>query len=93
MKYYFTYVLKSNKDNMLYYGQTKNLKLRIEQHIKGMVQSTQYRRPLELIYFEGCLNKDDALKREKYFKTYYRRMFVKKRLTNYFISKNSNSTG
>ena len=78
---------------MLYYGQTKNLKLRIEKHNKGMVQSTQYRRTLELIYFEGCLDKDDALKREKYFKTYYGRMFVKKRLTNYFITKNSNSTG
>jgi len=93
MKYYFTYVLNRYKDNMLYYGQTKDLKLRIEQHNKGMVQSTQNRRPLELIYFEGCLNKADALKREKYFKTYYGRMFVKKRLSNYFITKNSYSTG
>ena len=84
MEFYYTYVLKSKKDNKLYYGYTKNLKLRIEQHNKGKVESTKHRRPLELIYFEGCLNRADALKREKYFKTYYGRMFVKGRLNNYF---------
>ena len=84
MAFYYTYVLKSKKDNKLYYGYTKNLKLRIEQHKKGKVDSTEHRRPLELIYFEGCLNRGDALKREKYFKTHYGRMFVKGRLTNYF---------
>lgn len=26
-------------------------------------------RPLQLIYFEACLNKDDAFRREKYLKT------------------------
>ena len=67
MAFYYTYVLKSKKDNKLYYEYTKNLKLRIEQHNKGKVESTKHRRPLELIYFEGCLNRADALKREKYF--------------------------
>jgi len=92
LEFYHTYVLKSKKDNKLYYGYTKNLKLRIEQHKKGQVESTKHRRPLELIYFEGCLNRADALKREKYFKTHYGRMFVKKRLTNY-LNNNSYSTG
>ncbi len=27
-------------------------------------------KPLELIYYEACLDKQDALKREKYFKTH-----------------------
>jgi len=80
------------KDKKLYYGYTKNLKLRIGQHNQGKVESTKYRRPLEIIYFEGCQNRGDALKREKYFKTHYGRMFVKKRLTNYFKN-NSYSTG
>lgn len=92
MKFYYTYVLFSNKDLKYYYGYTENLKLRIEQHAKGNVESTKYRRPLELIYFEGCLNKDDALKREKYFKTYYGRMFLKNRLKNQMLLK-SYSTG
>ena len=82
MKFYYTYVLQSLKDFNFYYGYTNNLKSRIEQHNKGDVESTKYRRPLKLIYFEGCLNKKDALKREKYFKTYYGRMHLKKRLLN-----------
>ena len=93
MKFYFTYVLRSKKDNKLYHGYTKNLKLRIEQHKMGKVESTKHRRPLELIYFEGCPAKEDALKREKYFKTHYGRMFIKKRLQTYFNSLNSYSTG
>jgi len=43
-----------------------------------MVNSTKNRRPLKLIYFEACLSQADDLKREKYFKTYYGRMFLKK---------------
>ena len=82
MKFYYTYVLQSLKDLKFYYGYTENLKSRIEQHNKGKVESTKYRRPLKLIYFEGCLNKKDAIKREKYLKTYYGKMFLKKRLLN-----------
>jgi putative endonuclease len=93
MKFYYTYALRSKKDKKLYYGYTKNLKLRIEQHNKGLVESTKNRRPLQLIYFEACINRDDAIKREKYFKTHYGRMYIKKRLTNYFNSVNSYSTG
>lgn len=85
-------MLFSKKDLKYYYGYTENLKLRIEQHNKGKVESTRYRRPLELVYFEGCLTKDDAIKREKYFKTYYGKMFLKNRLKNYILL-NSNSTG
>ena len=93
MKFYYTYVLLGKKDFNLYFGYTENLKSIIEQHNKGKVESTKYRRPLELIYFEGCLNRYDALKREKYFKTYYGRMYIKKRLKNYFMLINSYSTG
>ena len=86
MNFYYTYVLQSLKDLNFYYGFTNNLKSRIEQHNKGQVESTKYRRPLKLVYFEGCLNKEDALKREKYFKTYYGRMYLKKRLLNSYLS-------
>jgi len=82
MNFYYVYVLQSLKDHKFYYGFTNNLKSRIEQHNKGRVESTKHRSPLKLVYFEGCLNKDDALKREKYFKTYYGRMYLKKRLLN-----------
>ena len=93
MEFYYTYVLLSLKDQKLYYGFTNNLKLRIKRHSNGEVKSTKYRRPLELIYYEACLSKEDAIRREKYFKTYYGRMFLNKRLKNYFNLLNSYSTG
>ena len=82
--FYFTYILRSHKDGKNYSGFTKNLKLRLELHNKGKVESTKHRRPLELIYFEACKSRDDALRREKYFKTYYGKMFIRKRLKSYF---------
>lgn len=79
-QYFYVYVLRSLKDGKNYTGYTKNLKLRLEQHEKGLVESTKNRRPLKLIYFEGCLNQQDATHREKYLKTHYGKMFLKNRL-------------
>ncbi len=56
-----------------------------EQHDKGLVQSTRHRRPLELVYYEACLLKEDSLRREKYLKTHYGKMFLKKSLKSYFM--------
>jgi len=81
---YYTYVLKSKKDGNNYVGFTHDLVGRFEQHRKGEVVSTRDRRPLILIYYEACHNKGDALRREKYFKTHYGRMFLQKRLKSYF---------
>ncbi len=81
---YYTYVLQSKKDGKQYVGYTKDLKLRFEQHCKGQVESTRHRRPLKLIYYEVCMEEDDAKRREKYLKTHYGKMFLKKRLKFYF---------
>jgi putative endonuclease len=74
-QYYYIYVLHSIKDGKNYTGYTKNLKLRLHQHNSGQVESTRNRLPMILIYFEGCLNQQDATKREKYLKTHYGKMF------------------
>ena len=79
-QFYYTYILHSKKDGKNYTGYTKNLKLRLQQHNAGQVESTKNRTPLELIYFEGCLNQQDATHREKYLKTHYGKMFIKNRL-------------
>jgi len=55
-----------------------------EQHNKSEVDSTKNRTPLKLIYFEACINSDDATRREKYLKTHYGKMFIKKRLATWF---------
>jgi len=84
-EFYYTYVLKSLKDNKFYVGYTQNIKLRFEQHNKGLVQSTKERRPLSLIYYEACVDQKDALHREKYLKTYYGKMFLHNRLKSYLM--------
>ena len=76
-------VLRSEKDGKFYTGFTSNLKLRFEQHNKGLVGSTRDRGPRRLIYYEACLDQNDATKREKYLKTYHGKMFLKKRLKSY----------
>jgi putative endonuclease len=81
--FYYVYVLYSGKDNKFYTGYTKNLKLRFEEHKKGKVESTKDRKPLKLIYYEACLNQQDATHREKYLKTYLGKMFFKNRLKSY----------
>ena len=80
---YYVYILKSSKDNKLYTGYTNNLKLRFELHQKGRVESTKDRRPLKLIYYEACLNQQDATYREKYLKTYHGKLFLRNRLKSY----------
>ena len=80
---YYVYILKSLKDGNNYVGYTPNLKLRIEKHNKGLVPATKNRRPLNLIYYESCLNKGDALHREKYLKTSWGKRYIKNRLSNY----------
>jgi putative endonuclease len=72
---FYTYILPSVKDKGFYTGFTKNLKLRFELHNKGLVESTKDRRPFKLIYYEACLGKDDAIRREKYFMMYHEKMF------------------
>ena len=81
--FYYIYVLLSDKDHNLYVGFTENLQSRLEEHRKGRVISTKDRRPLTLIYSEACRNKTDALKREKYLKTYLGKMFLRNRLKSY----------
>jgi putative endonuclease len=95
---YYTYVLQSIKDKGLYAGFTKNLKLRFEQHNKGRVESTKDRTPVKLIYYEACLDQDDATKREKYLKTYNGTRYLAKRLKSYLtgvnpVQKNSGALG
>ena len=80
---YYTYVLQSEKDRGFYTGFTKDLKLRFEQHNRGKIDSTKSRRPLKIIYYEGCLNQADATKREKYLKTYNGKRFLHNRLKSY----------
>jgi putative endonuclease len=83
---FYTYVLMSKQDGNFYIGYTNNLETRLKEHQKGKVKSTATRNPLKLIYYEACLNENDALKREKYFKSGFGRRFIKNRLETFLTS-------
>ena len=80
---YYTYVLQSRKDGQFYTGFTQDLKLRFEQHNKGSVEATKDRRPLDLIYYEACICRNDATHREKYLKSYHGKSYIRRRLKSY----------
>ena len=82
-QFYYVYVLRSLKDGNLYVGATQDLRLRLQQHEAGNVQSTAHRRPLELIYYEACRSQHDAFKREKYLKSAWGKRYLKTRLAGY----------
>ena len=81
--HYFVYVLKSQKDGLWYTGYTSNIENRLNLHNSGQVSSTKNRTPFELIYWEGCLNQQDATRREKYLKSGNGKIYLENRLKNY----------
>ena len=82
--FFYIYVLKSKNYEELYIGSTNNLLRRIEKHNQGLVQSTKPYRPWQIIYYEACLDIEDAKRRESYFKTSQGRRLLKRRLKEYF---------
>jgi putative endonuclease len=83
---YYVYVLKSLKDDFFYTGFTNELERRIEEHNKGYQISTKSRLPFQLIYYEYCLNKQDAIAREKYLKSGMGKKYIKNRIKFYLES-------
>jgi len=82
-KYYLTYVLRSIADRQFYVGFTKDLLARLCSHNSGLVSSTKKRIPMELVYWEGCLNQEDVTRREKYLKSAWGKRYIKSRVRAY----------
>ena len=66
---FFTYILRSQKDNTFYYGSTADLEARIKVHNSGKVRYTKGHRPYLLHYYEKYETRKEAMEREKYFKS------------------------
>ena len=74
---FYAYVIKSEKNGMLYKGSTDDLERRINQHNKGKVKSTKGSRPWTLVHVEKFGTREDAYAREKQLKTGTGREFLK----------------
>jgi len=86
-RWYYTYILQSKTNGHFYTGTTNNLNKRLKQHNNGLVFSSRYMLPLQLIYFEAFLDKDDAYHRERYLKSGMGKRYLKNRLEGYLTSK------
>lgn len=73
----------SLKNNELYTGFTSDLKKRLQEHNQGLNFSTKRYMPWKVVYYEACLDKDDAVRRERYLKTTQGGRLVKRRLKEY----------
>jgi putative endonuclease len=81
---YFVYVIENLKKN-LYIGLTDDVENRLKEHQRGETYTTRrLGGPWRLIYLEGCLNKTDAQKRERFLKRGHGREYLKDRLKYYF---------
>ncbi len=74
---YYAYVLQSEIDNRLYKGHTKDIANRLKEHNSGKTKSTKGYIPWKAVYFETFKTKEEAIIREKYFKTGIGRQFLK----------------
>ena len=82
---FYNYVLQSLKNKSLYTGYTIDLRKRLKEHNQGLSQATKPYRPWKLLYYEACLNENDAKRREHYLKTSQGQRLLKRRLREYFF--------
>lgn len=75
---YYVYILRSKVDGRLYKGHTEDLDQRLNQHNSGKTKSTKGFVPWDLVYHEKYETREEAIIREKYFKTGSGRAFLKK---------------
>ena len=83
---YYVYLLKSKQNGHLYTGSANDLKKRLAEHASGKSGHTRKYLPYDLIYYEACLNKEDARAREKYLKSGMGKRYLKNRLRRFLIS-------
>jgi len=77
---WYTYIIQSKKDQKLYTGMSNDLRKRLLQHNDGKSTYTKGRGPFTLVYYEACLNQDDARSRELYLKSGMGKRYIKNRL-------------
>jgi len=77
------YVLRSESDFGFYIGFSTDLKRRLSEHTRRTSFATKSRGPWKLIYYEGYLNQEDALGRERYLKSGSGRRFLRAQLRHY----------
>ena len=79
MKFY-VYLIKSTLFDYTYVGHTQNLETRLFEHNRGKTKSNKAYKPFVLVYSEEFSSREEAIQREKYFKTGSGREFLKSKM-------------
>ena len=82
---FYTYILKSTKNSLMYTGYTKDLRKRFKEHNNNESTYTKGRGPFKLIYYEACVDELDARSREKYLKAGKGKRYIKSRLKRFLF--------
>ncbi len=77
---FYVYILRSIKDGFWYTGFTYDLRKRLSQHNMQKGGWTKNHGPYDLIYYEACLNENDAKARELYLKSGMGKRYLRNRL-------------
>lgn len=75
---YTVYAICSSLDGRIYVGFTENVTRRLQQHNEGKTKSTKGYRPWKLIFEEQANTREEARRKEKYYKSGVGKEFLKK---------------
>ncbi len=84
---FYVYILRSDKDDSFYIGQTNDVNKRLNFHNLGLSRYTSRKLPWKLVYIEEYKTRKEALKRERFLKKQRNRKFYES-----LISKRSGSS-
>lgn len=76
---HYVYIIQNDKGTW-YTGSTSNLRKRLREHNEGRSTWTKGKGSWRVIYYEGCLNEQDARSRELYLKSGVGKRYLKNRL-------------
>jgi len=66
---FYSYILKSLKDNTHYYGSSEKLEERVNTHNSGKVKYSKGHKPYILHFYEMFDTRKEAVAREKFYKS------------------------
>ncbi len=80
---FYTYVAQSiGSTEFLYKGHCENLVKRLKQHNAGQTKSIKHKVPFRIIYYEASQTREEAITKEKYWKTAAGRRYLQRILNN-----------
>ncbi len=78
-KMFYAYVIQSSLNGSFYKGHCADLNKRLMEHNQGKTKSIKHLIPFKIVYFEAFDDLNNAIKREKYFKSAAGRKFLKQK--------------